>query len=105
RVCSVTCRPPPRHSLFPYTTLFRSFQLEIELADTAVEMLGLDDRGVADQVEYGLGNGHAVARDPGAGWVRRTRASLRDDAWGRRAGHGGPGSTSAAERAMVDRRG
>src|SRR5690606_40818163 len=60
------------------------FQLEIELADTAVEMLGLDDRGVADQVEYGLGNGHAVARDPGAGWVRRTRASLRDDAWGRR---------------------
>src|SRR3712207_7468259 len=39
-------RRPPRSTLFPYTTLFRSHQMEAETAGGAVEQVG---RGVAQR--------------------------------------------------------
>ena len=46
---------------------FWRFELEVQLAEAGVEALGLDDRRVADQFEYGLVDGHAdLRRGPAA---------------------------------------
>ncbi len=37
-----------------------AFELQVELADAGVEVLRLDDRGLADQLEYALMDGHAL---------------------------------------------
>ena len=39
---------------------FMAFELQVELAEAGVEVLGLDDRRLADQLEYALMDGHAL---------------------------------------------
>src|SRR3712207_7453047 len=41
-------RRPPRSTLFPYTTLFRSFEVHLVPTDP-LAVLGADDRGHADR--------------------------------------------------------
>src|SRR5205807_10333487 len=58
----VDLRPPPRSTLFPYTTLFRSGQVELRSRAEPRQVLGRQDRTLSNA-------GHVVGEDA-AGEVR-----------------------------------
>src|SRR2546428_7025866 len=86
-------RPPPRSTLFPYTTLFRS-QLAAE-------------PGVgADPAEHqiGVGDGRLVAAAAVAGRARHRLGAVRPDAQGAAVVDPGDRAAAGADRVDVDDR-
>src|SRR3989449_6613739 len=71
-------RRPPRSTLFPYTTLFRSPRRQVELVDVGRQVVDGPERAVADQIDagpvLGLASRDAIGLDEGAG-----RVQARDD--------------------------
>src|SRR5690554_7254034 len=56
-------RRPPRSTLFPYTTLFRSRTVEGELHLAVAGLLGLDDVTVVGRVEWAVLLQHVERED------------------------------------------
>src|SRR3712207_9082351 len=70
-------RRPPRSTLFPYTTLFRSFAVEDRTVQTATSYLPLDVVAAAPAVGYtGPGPGGIYARMAEAGMGPETFREL-----------------------------
>src|SRR3712207_7883239 len=70
-------RRPPRSTLFPYTTLFRSARVGDGSAGTAGRGGGRDDRGTRDRPRPGTGE--RAARDPARARGRRGRAGRSEE--------------------------
>src|SRR3712207_8361714 len=64
-------RRPPRSTLFPYTTLFRSFRADPEGPD--------GPRGPASEAGHAVGSGAAAGRSGGARRLRPGDAAVPED--------------------------
>src|SRR2546422_3546965 len=59
-------RRPPRSTLFPYTTLFRSYPRDPHARPARTRVCQLDPRRVGPRARSGARSHHAIAADPGA---------------------------------------
>src|SRR2546426_12364799 len=85
-------RRPPRSTLFPYTTLFRSPELELRIVD------GLDFHLPRSDVGYGLVPCHLCVTSPSRALAERSWATHgRSHGRGRRAGSESGGSCRSEE--------
>src|SRR2546422_5600698 len=99
-------RRPPRSTLFPYTTLFRSRWLPLELTD--FESVRQCAGAPYDAVVHlaAVSSGVEAARDPGWAWTVNAAGTARLVhvlLEGKRAGRGDPGVLGAST-AEVDRK-
>src|SRR5438132_14398205 len=63
-------RPPPRYTLFPYTTLFRSLEMSKGIRERTGASIGLSVTGVAGP------SGGSPEKPVGTVWISISKASL-----------------------------
>src|SRR2546430_15077757 len=67
-------RRPPRSTLFPYTTLFRSYGARLSLMEIETSPMSYLALAGARRLAGALGRGFTTVRDPGGGGAGLARA-------------------------------